>query len=135
MSQRELIYKSAGLKIPSSFSPMFAIAPTLLVSVGSGIQMQQNLILSVALTLGVCCGSGSSLAAEQLPTEVASLVPNHSLNSRTPIVQSITRVSSVGNAWPSFVPSPTFDPALQKLENEGGTSGKRLKGHEFDFYR
>jgi hypothetical protein len=114
---------------------MFAIVPTLLVSVGSGIQMQQHLILSVALILAVCCGSGSSLAAEQLPTEIASLVPNHSLNSRTSIVQSITRVSSVGNTQASFVPGPTFDPALQKLKNERVTSGKRLKGHEFDFYR
>lgn len=97
--------------------------------------MQQIPILAVALVLGAYCGSGSLLAAEKLPNEVASLLPNHLLSGPTPTVQSINQVRSTASTRPALMSGPTFDPALQKLKNERVTPGKRLKGHEFEFYR
>jgi len=95
--------------------------------------MQRILILTVVLISGAVSVGYPVLAAETPAKDTALFGPSRELVDHPMAVHSRSRVSFVGGSRGLLNTGPTFDPALQRLEN--GLQGKQLKGHEFEFFR
>lgn len=97
--------------------------------------MQRILILTVVLISGAVSAGIPVLAAETPAKDTALFGPSRELVDHPMAVHSRSQVSAFGGSRGSLNTGPTFDSALQKLQNQRGLQGKRLKGHGFEFFR